>query len=249
MFRSYRLGKMFGIPVRVNMSFLLLLGAIFMWMGGLAGVLVALLAFGSVILHELGHALTARRLGVGVSDITLHFFGGAAQMTESPRSPNDEIAIAAAGPAVSFMLAGAAYGLAALTGFEVFVLLAIVNVGIGAFNLLPAFPSDGGRILRALLARRRGYVPATNLAVRIGRYVLGALIVLALATQNYQLIPVAAVLWMMGTAEAAATRLRGAPGGYRSGTAEPPEVVYIPPPPARGPTPGARRPVVFVWRP
>jgi Zn-dependent protease len=245
MFPAYRLGTMFGIPIRVNLSFLLLLGVIFFWAGGLTGVQLTLLAFGSVLLHELGHALTARRLGVGVSNITLHFFGGAAQMSDQARSPNDEIAIAAAGPAVSFALAGASYGLAALTGFEIFLMLAIVNLTLGAFNLLPAFPSDGGRILRALLAKRRGFVPATDLAARIGRWVLGGLVVLGLAVGVYQLIPVAIVLWMMGSAEAAATRLRGAPAGYHSGHTETPEVFYIPPP--SNPPPRGRRPV-FVWR-
>src|SRR5947207_15286444 len=116
MFPSYRLGSVFGFPVRVNLSFLLLLGVILLWSGGLAGVAVAVLAFGSVLLHELGHALMARHLGVRVASIDLHFFGGAARMGDSSRSPGDEIAIAAAGPAVSFALGGLGYAAAAVTG-------------------------------------------------------------------------------------------------------------------------------------
>src|ERR1051325_3989509 len=114
MFTSWRLGRMFGFPVEINLSFLLLLGVVFLAYGGLGGVMVVLLAFGSVLLHELGHALVARRLGVHVSGIELSFFGGAAKMHDMPRSANHEIAIAAAGPAVSLILAGAGLGLGGL---------------------------------------------------------------------------------------------------------------------------------------
>jgi Zn-dependent protease len=245
MLRSYRLGTLFGFPIRVNLSFLLMLGVVFMWMGGLPGVIVTLLAFASVLLHELGHALVARRLGVRVADIELHFFGGAARMTEMPRSPNHEIAIAAAGPAVSFALAAAGWAGAVLTGAPVLGLLAMVNFYLGAFNLLPAFPSDGGRILRAWLARRRGYHAATDQAISVGRVVLIGLGVLGLVSGSYQLIVIAAVLWMMGSAERAALRRQG---GYRdddqpwgTGRRTLEQVEYIPP---RGRT----RPPVFVWR-
>lgn len=242
MFPSYRIGKLFGFPIRANLSFLLMLGAVLLWMGGLQGLGVTLLAFGSVLLHELGHALMARRLGVPVSDIELHFFGGAARMTEQPRTPGDEIAIAAAGPAVSFALAGLGLGLAALTGATVFGLLAIVNLIIGAFNLIPAFPSDGGRILRALLARKRGFVDATELAVKVARVVCVGLAIGGIATGNYQLAIVAAVLWMMASAERLAVRLRGV-DPWRPTLIHP--VEYIPP---AGRGPARRPPVVFVWR-
>ena len=106
---------MFGFPVEINLSFLLLLALVFfgfLGSGGLVSVAFVLLVFGSVLLHELGHALVARRLGVHVSGIELSFFGGAAKMTQMPRSANHELAIAAAGPAVSLMLGGAGLGLA-----------------------------------------------------------------------------------------------------------------------------------------
>src|SRR5687768_16543052 len=156
-------------------------------MGGLGGLALALVTAASVILHELGHALTARRLGMAVGNIELHFFGGAAQVG-MPRSPREEILVTAAGPAVSFVLAALGLGLGLTTGLRAFVLFGAVNLLLAVFNLLPAFPSDGGRILRALLARKRGLVGATELAVNVGRVVCVALAITGLATQSIQMV-------------------------------------------------------------
>src|SRR3954470_3504274 len=128
MLPSYRVGALFGFPIRLNLSFLLLLGAVSLWMGGMPGVLAVLFLFGSVLLHELGHALMARRLGVRMASIDLHFFGGAARMVDLPRTARDEIAIAAAGPAVSFALAGLGLFLGALTDSGLLVELGWVNL-------------------------------------------------------------------------------------------------------------------------
>src|SRR3954468_104982 len=114
MLKSWRLGRVFGFPVEINLSFVLLLALVFVAYGGLPGVIIVGLAFGSVLLHELGHALVARRLGVHVAGIELSFFGGAAKMVEMPRTPNHELAIAAAGPAVSLALGVAGLALGAL---------------------------------------------------------------------------------------------------------------------------------------
>ena len=228
MFPSLSLGRILGFPVRVNASFFLLL-ALLAFLGH--GVTLALIAGASVILHELGHALMARRLGVPVGNIELYFFGGAAQITDMPRQPNDEIAIAAAGPAVSFALAGLGYGLALLTGASFFGLLAVVNLGLAVFNLLPVFPSDGGRILRAFLARKRGLVRATEIAVKVGRVLCIGLVLLGLSPYgSFQMVIVAAVLWMMGSAERLGARLRGDRGAWRGEDATlRPEVEYFPP--------------------
>jgi Zn-dependent protease len=212
---NFRLGTLFGFPIKVNLSFLLLLAAVFFWMGGAQGLVIALITAGSVLLHELGHALVARRLGVPVVGIELHFFGGAAQMNGMPRTPNDEILVAGAGPAVSFALAGIGYGSAAITGAPVLALFAVINLVLGAFNLLPAFPSDGGRILRAWLARRRGLVAATDLAVRVGRWVCLTMALTGLFVGSFQLVLVAGVLWMMGGSERLAARVRGDQGDWR----------------------------------
>jgi len=201
MFKSWRLGRVFGFPVEINLSFLLLLAFVLLTWGGLAGVFVVLLAFGSVLLHELGHALVARRLGVRVSGIELSFFGGAAKMENIPRSAKDEIAIAAAGPAVSLVLGGAGLGLAAVTGVSLFALLGWINLVIAGFNLIPALPMDGGRILRAALSSRMDYVRATDIAVAVARVVTVAFVVLGLAYGIWTLVLLAPFLWMMSSAE------------------------------------------------
>jgi Zn-dependent protease len=246
MFPSFRLGTWLGFPIRVNLSFLLLLGFVLIWMGGLAGVALALMAAGSVLVHELGHALMARHLGVPVAGIELHFFGGAAQMSDLPRRPEDEIAVAAAGPAVSFALAGIGHGLAAVSGLQVAAVFGWVNLVLALFNLLPAFPSDGGRILRAFLARRRGLVGATEIAVKVGRVVCVALAIAGFFW-SFQLVLIAAVLWMMGSAERLGARLRGDSGAWQ-GESRPliSEVEYFPP--SRRPSPQPRPSRVVVWR-
>ena len=239
---------MFGFPIRIHLSFLLLLGFVMLSMGGLVGLAVVLMVAGSVLVHELGHALVARHLGVPVAGIGLHFFGGAAELKGLARRPGDEIAIAAAGPAVSFALAGVGYALAALTGVRLFGWFSFVNLVLALFNLLPAFPSDGGRILRAWLARKRGLVRATDLAVKVGRVVCIALAVAGLFW-SFQLVLVAIVLWTFGGMDRLAARMRGDHGEW-SGEA-PTGVEYLPPgATAKRDDDGfpQRPPVVFVWR-
>jgi Zn-dependent protease len=200
-FGRWRIGSLLGFPVEISWSFLLLLAVSSLAFGGLSAVFGILLAFASVLLHELGHAVVARRLGVRVSGIELGFFGGAAKMVELPRSANHEIAIAAAGPAVSLVLAGAGFGLGTVTGLWLFSMIGWINMVIAAFNLLPALPMDGGRILRALLTRRMDFVRATDLAVKVARGFAIAFGVLGLAYGAYQLMLLAPVLWMLGSQE------------------------------------------------
>ncbi len=201
MFRSYRIGTLFGFPIEINLSFLILLGFALLWWGGLAGVAIILVAFGSVLLHELGHALMARKLGVRVAGIELHFFGGAAKMVQQPRSASDEILIAAAGPAVSFALGGLGFVAAALTGVWVFGMFGWLNTIIGAFNLVPALPMDGGRIFRALLTRKMSFFKATETAVYVARGFSILLGVIGLATMHLYLVMLAVMIWFMGSAE------------------------------------------------
>jgi Zn-dependent protease len=248
MSRRFLIGTVFGFPIRVHVSFLMLLAAVLLFRGGVPGVFVALIVAGSVLVHELGHALVARHLGVPVRGIGLHFFGGAAQM-ELPRNAGDEIAIAAAGPAVSFALAGVGHMLAAQTGLGFFGLFAAVNLVLALFNLLPAFPSDGGRILRALLARRYDFVRATDLAVKVGHVVCVAIAVAGLFLGALQLVAVAIVLWTFGSVERRSTRARGDRNWPGSTVLPDPRVEYTPPHGLRGAgTFSTERPVVFVWR-
>lgn len=210
--QSLRFGRVFGIPLEARVSFLVMLGLVLLFMGGLSGIFIVLLAFSSVILHELGHALVARRLGVGVSGIELHFFGGVARLESQPKSNRDEIAIAAAGPAVSLALSGLGFLLALATGWAIFDLLAVVNLVIAIFNLIPALPMDGGRILRALLAERLGHRRATVLAVQVSRVVSVAFGVVGLAYMQLQLLLLAGVLWVMATAELRYSQMAAAQG-------------------------------------
>ncbi|MEO6776229.1 MAG: M50 family metallopeptidase [Kofleriaceae bacterium] len=201
MFKQWRLGAMFGFPIEINLSFLLLLALVFVAFGGVAGVVIVCLAFASVLLHELGHALVARRLGVRVSGIELGFFGGAAKMVELPRTANHELAIAAAGPAVSLGLAGLGLGLGAISHVSLFAWIGWTNLILALFNLIPALPMDGGRILRALLTRKMDFVRATEVSVKIARVAAIAFALFGLAYGWYQLVLLAPFLWFLSTRE------------------------------------------------
>lgn len=217
MLRTYRIGSLFGFPLEVNLTFLILLGVFMIWLGPVAGLTFVILAFGSVLLHELGHALVARWLGVPVAGIELHFFGGTAKMIGAPRSSGDEIAIAAAGPAVSFALGGVGVALAALTHSSFFVMFAWINLVMALFNLVPALPMDGGRIFRALLSRRMGMLRATEVSVTVARGVAIVMGVVGLVTLQIYLALLAVVLWTMGTAELNNARAMAAYGQPRGG--------------------------------
>ncbi len=187
-----------GIQLAVHFSFFLLLayraedgwdnGG---WPGLVWGATTLIAFFTCVVLHELGHSFTAMRFGIGVRRILLMPIGGMAEMDDIPRQPVREGLITLAGPAVNFAIAGVLWGglaLAqvpdeALDGYTLpaFVdLLMFWNLLMGIFNLLPAFPMDGGRILRALLALKMPYMRATIWAVRIGKIVAGVCALLAL---------------------------------------------------------------------
>ena len=198
---------MFGFPFQINLSFLMLLALVFVAFGGVAGVVIVCLAFASVLLHELGHALVARKLGVRVSGIELGFFGGAAKMVEMPRTANHELAIAAAGPAVSLVLAGLGLGLGAMTHVPLIAWLGWTNLIIALFNLIPALPMDGGRILRALLTRKMDFVRATDVSVKIARVAAVAFALFGLAYGWYHLVLLAPFLWIMTTREQMVARM------------------------------------------
>lgn len=206
MLKSWRLGTVLGFPVELNLSFLLLLGLVFLWFGGIAGVALVLLVFGSVLLHELGHAVVARKLGVQISGIEMSFFGGAAKMVQLPRSATHELLIAAAGPAVSLVLGGVGLGLGALSGSALFAWLGWTNLIIAAFNLIPALPMDGGRILRALLTRKLDFVRATDVSVSVARVVAIGFAIVGLFGP-FQLLLLAPFLWFMGTQEKVLARM------------------------------------------
>lgn len=191
-----RLFTVRGIPIRMHITFPLILvwGAFQFGRGGgiqgaIFGVIVTLLLFVIVVLHELGHSFVAQSYGVGVRQILLLPIGGVALLERIPEKPSQEFGIAIAGPLVNFGLAiilaviglaaGYDLGLGGLTGVfqqlgegsleAVFGFIFVLNLFLGLFNLLPAFPMDGGRVLRALLASRMDYARATSVAVTIGQ--------------------------------------------------------------------------------
>lgn len=205
---SLRIARVAGIPIRLHWSFLGLVGLYlaFSLVSGGAASLVGTIGlvgalFGSVILHELGHALTARTFGVETAHITLFPFGGVAAMTSMPTKPWQEFLIALAGPMVNLVILAVALPLHLVTGVDALLWLAVLNGLMGLFNLIPAFPMDGGRILRALLATRLGYVPASRLAMRVGRLFAWGFLGVGIVAWLPSLILVAGFLHLALTAE------------------------------------------------
>jgi Zn-dependent protease len=186
---SLKIGRIFGIGIYMHLTFLLLLaffGLIAYSASGSAQVMVTeigfiLVLFGIVVLHELGHALAAKAYGIETKDITLLPIGGVARLARIPREPVKELVIAVAGPlvnvvlaagffAVSWMVRGAApWGVERVIGGDIVNRLFWINVMLVVFNLIPAFPMDGGRVLRALLAMTMDHAKATRLAAASGR--------------------------------------------------------------------------------
>lgn len=175
----------------------------------------------AVVLHELGHSLVARRFGIRVIDITLWPLGGMARLSHVPESSRVEAWIAVAGPAVNVALAivGVPLWIAALAllpaGSEwirIAATFVVIHVLMAGFNLLPAFPTDGGRLVRAWLARRRNWLGATEGAVRIGRFVALLIAVAGVIIGNWMLPVVALWLWWAGSQELAQVRARHTPG-------------------------------------
>ncbi len=183
---SVHIGSLFGIRVELHVTFLLFIGWIAVNQGLLAGdvrrageaVALLLLVFGCVVLHELGHALTARRFGIATRDIVLLPIGGVARLERMPEKPLQEMLVAVAGPLVNVVIAALLVLLMTIAGWSTDLAhfgsglvesLLVVNVLMLLFNLVPAFPMDGGRVLRALLALRLPYLRATKIASAVGQ--------------------------------------------------------------------------------
>jgi Zn-dependent protease len=243
-----RLGRLFGIPIGVQPAWLLIVALIAWSLGagyypeqvhGISapaayglGLASALLLFAGVLLHELGHAFVARRRGVRVDEIDLWLLGGVARMSGQPTRAADELAFAAAGPAVTAILALACGGIAvALPAAApaavraLFDYLFLVNVAILVLNLLPAFPLDGGRIVLALIwSRNRDLRRATIAAARLGRAVgwgliaLGVLAAMSGVVFGLWTAVIGFFVIAAAKAEERGVRLRTALAGRRAGT-------------------------------
>ncbi len=224
-------GTIAGTAIRIHATFLLFL--VWIWaayyrLGGAPaaweGVLFVALLFACVLLHELGHVFTARRFGVKTPDVTLWPFGGIANMERIPEKPSEELLVAIAGPLVNVAIAlvliliiGARVNpddLAKIEdpGTSMLVKLAGANIFLVLFNLIPAFPMDGGRVLRALLAMNMPHGRATALAASIGQGFAIAMGLLGIFT-NPMLIIIAAFVFLAASGEAGQAQLKDASRG------------------------------------
>jgi Zn-dependent protease/CBS domain-containing protein len=242
--RGIRIGSAFGIPIRLDITFLIVL-PLFAWLIGsdvamltefvsgtlgrdlsaegltngstqwIIGAAAAIGLFAGVLLHEFGHSLVAMRFGYEIDSITLWLFGGVARFTEIPENWKQELLIAVAGPVVSVALGVITYVaflvVPASQGAVLFVLgyLAVTNVALAVFNMLPGFPMDGGRVLRALLARTRPHARATQIAAEVGKVFAFLLGIFGLFT-NLFLVALAFFIYMGASSEAQQTVMKAA---------------------------------------
>jgi len=244
--RSFKIGTLFGIPIELNSSWFLIFFLVAFTLTtsylpqalpdrsatiyvGLA-VLMSIAFFASIVIHEIAHSLVARAGGLRISKVTLFFFGGVSQMEEEPSGPGREFLMAAAGPGMSLLLSGLGFGaLALMTSAGVtetvripIEYLTFINLYVAIFNLLPGFPLDGGRLLRAILWAITGdLLKATRWASRMGQffgYMLVVIAVVGVLGGSLDLIWFAVMGWFLSSISAAAyqqqllkTRMAGIP--------------------------------------
>jgi len=229
---SWRLGRFFGIDVFMHATFLILIGWVLLshWLQGesltaaVEGVGFILALFGCVVLHEYGHALTARRYGIKTRDITLLPIGGVARLERMPDQPVQELWVALAGPAVNVVIAVILFlwlqltsSLVPVTELEVgrgsfLERLMVVNLFLVGFNMIPAFPMDGGRGVRALLAMRMEYTRATHIAASLGQFIAILFGFLGLLSNPF-LVFIAFFVWIGAAQEASMAQMKSALAG------------------------------------
>ena len=224
---QWKIARIAGIDVYMHATFLLLIGwvAFTYWTeqqslaAVLSGVFFILLLFVFVVMHEYGHALTARKYGIRTRDITLYPIGGVARLERMPEKPIEELWVALAGPAVNVVAAIVLFGYLIVSGtFQPLTSLSIstgslierlmvVNLWLVLFNLIPAFPMDGGRVLRALLGLRLEYVQATQIAANVGQAFAFLFGFIGLFTDPF-LVFIALFVWMGASQEASMVQMK-----------------------------------------
>jgi Zn-dependent protease len=208
---TVRFASFFGIPVRIHFTFPLILlifgleaGVSDGWAEGLRTVALVLAVFVCVVLHELGHSLQARRYGIVVRDIILLPIGGVARAEKIPDNPKQEIIVAICGPLVNFALVAIFSIVLLIRGGSLdfendFILnLLAINLALGTFNLIPAFPMDGGRILRGMLATKMDYLRATRYAKNVGQVIALLFVVIGFMDSHFMMLPLIAVFVFFG---------------------------------------------------
>ncbi|WP_250630630.1 site-2 protease family protein [Rhodoflexus caldus] len=232
---SLSLGKILGIHVQIHWTFLILIGWIVisnlsagnsteqtLW-----AVLFVLTIFACVTLHEFGHALAARRYGIETQDITLLPIGGLARLASMPEKPMEELVVALAGPAVNIVISALIYpflhisegteislNLRAVDGDTFLLSLMAVNLWLALFNMIPAFPMDGGRVLRALLSFRMERAAATRVAAAIGQFLAIGFVILGFLGNPF-LIFIGFFIFLGAQGEAELAQTKSALQGYR----------------------------------
>ena len=229
---QWKLGRFAGIDVYIHATFLLLIGFVGYshwlehqkWSEVLNGILFILALFGCVVLHEYGHALTARKYGIKTRDITLYPIGGVARLERMPEKPIEELWVALMGPAVNVVIAAGLFAYLFLTQSLVplneltvasgsfLERLMTVNISLVLFNLIPAFPMDGGRVLRAVLAMRMEYVRATQIAAGIGQGMAFLLGFIGLFSNPFLLF-IAFFVWIGASQEASMVQMKNSVSG------------------------------------
>lgn len=229
------LGRVFGIRLFVHWTFSLLIIYI-IYSGIRAGsdamaigwsVLFILSVFGCVVLHELGHALAARRYGIGTRDITLLPIGGVASLESMPEKPSEELVVALAGPTVNLGIVllllpfvhlmpefSEMEQLSSINGGNFLLTFMTVNIVLAVFNLLPAFPMDGGRVLRALLAMRLERAKATRIAATVGQVCALGFVILGLYGNPFMIL-IGVFIFLGARSEANYTETRSMLSGYK----------------------------------
>ncbi len=234
MVSSLKIGSVMGIPIKLHITFLLILPFIAfafatakpplgfnspdigLWVRIGLSLLAAIFLFACVLIHEVGHSYIALKNGIKIGGITLFLFGGVSEMEDMPRNPAVEMLMAFVGPAISVTLGvifGAFYYLVPAIRQDLYVgtmvwLLMYMNIALGFFNIIPAFPMDGGRVLRGFLAKRMPYIRATRIAVTIGKtfaYILALLGILAWSFGGLWLIVIALFIYMAASEEERST--------------------------------------------
>ncbi len=253
---SFQIGKILGIPIKLHITFLLILPVFSLvfatnpapfgfqdlttpLMNYLLSLITTILLFLCVLLHELGHSYVAQRYGVEIKDITLMLIGGVSSMEEIPRNPSQELKMAFAGPLVSlvigftifvsnFLVASMINSYAATPIYMMFNILSSINIVLGLFNLLPAFPMDGGRVLRAWYAKRMNYVQATHYAASIGKIFAILMGIIGLFS-NAWLILIAFFVYIGASEEDRSTTVTVTLEKYTVSDVMSPDVTSVPP--------------------
>ena len=241
---SFKIGSAWGIPIELHVTFILLMAVVFVLsLPELYLFILIMFLFVFVVVHELAHSVVARHYKIRVRKIVLYPIGGVSEIEEIPEKPSIEWRMAVAGPLTSFVIGGVLFVLNSILSIElptaplgpsiatagnIVLDLAVLNLLLGAFNLIPAFPMDGGRVFRAFLAERMKFSDATRYAALVGR-LFGIIIAVIGILYNFWLVIIGVFIYIGATEEAEQTIISTAIAGIRVKEVMHPEVAAVKP--------------------